>query len=512
MDKREILRRLQNILGEDYATDSPAVLAGYGYRNPAQPQAEMTDFAVIPGSTGDVRGVIGIANEYKLPVIPAGVGMISYDGSRGGILMDTYSRLDRIPEINAEDGYAVIEPGVTFGTLANALREHNCHFPFGSYPGSAAIVPHMMRNCGAWTMYCQAGGNEVIALEVVLGSGEVVRTGYAGLEEPDWSSPSPHGIMPDLKDVFIHTQGIMGVVTRASVRIFDRNQIRADPIGAFDSAWDAYRWVKKLSRAYLIEHGTIVNYNYIRWYRNHYESKDLREVNRRMSELVRRQQLASERPADGMPYTLVPLMMSGYDGELQAREKFAARAAGECGGRVLSASEEQEFIGETYLSEGYRPSFLEHLPMDPNVRMKFSLEMQGYISNVFVGPASELARAEPDMLKALDDGGIRWAEYYFNPADQARNGYLRMGTVTDPLLPEDERVAYQEKITAAMAEQRKRIPAKYNLHFFDSWQAYYGGDRIIPGSLELLRAIKRYCDPNGIMNPPLSGPLMGGGK
>ena len=92
--------------------------------------------------------------------------------------------------------------------------------------------------------------------------------------------------------------------------------------------------------------------------------------------------------------------------------------------------------------------------MDPNVRMKFSLEIQGYVSNVFVGAASELARAEPEMLKALDDGGITWAEYYFNPADQARNGYLRMGTVTDPLLSKKERFESQERIVEAMEKQR----------------------------------------------------------
>jgi len=211
---------------------------------------------------------------------------------------------------------------------------------------------------------------------------------------------------------------------------------------------------------------------------------------------------------DGGPYVVVPLIMSGYAGELEHRVAYAGTAAGEFGGRMLAEDEIMEIVGRDYWDRGFKVGLIEHMPMDENVKMKYSMMAEDYVSNVFVGRASEMARAEPDMVRTLCDAGFNWVEYYFQCADQARSAYLRIGSLVDPLLPDEERVARFRELQAALARQQDVVLKKYNLHPMQSSTVYYN-DGVIPGSCDLLQKIQRHCDPKGILNPRYQIPPAG---
>jgi hypothetical protein len=284
-----------------------------------------------------------------------------------------------------------------------------------------------------------------------------------------------------------------------SVRIFDKNEERALPVAAFDSAWDAFRYVSRLTRGHIIEHGAILNRDYIDWYRTHYEAPNA-EINEWMSRMLQNKTTPANRLPQGEPYSVVPLVMSGFKGELEYRVKYAGKAAGELGGRILSEQEVVDVVGRDYYERGIKVGLLDHLPMEENIKMKYSMMAEDYVSNVFVGRASEVARAEPEMVSILCDAGFNWVEYYFQCADQARSAYLRIGSLVDPKLPDEERAERFSELKGALAQQQKTILSKYRLHPMASWTAYYNNG-VIPGSHRLLESIQRHCDPKGIMNP-----------
>jgi len=171
------------------------------------------DAVVFVHTTDEVAKILVLANEEKFPVVPRGSGT-SLTGAAlpcmGGITLDL-SQMNQIKETNREDNYVVVEPGVICQTLNNALAP--THF-FPPDPASAAL-------CAIGGMIStNASGNRAIkygttkdylkALEVVLPSGEVIRTGSL---VPKFSTGY------DLNHLFCGAEGTLGVITEATLKI-----------------------------------------------------------------------------------------------------------------------------------------------------------------------------------------------------------------------------------------------------------------------------------------------------
>lgn len=178
--------------------------------------------AVIrPASTAEVIASVQVANEFRQPIYPFGRGQNWGLGSRlpvrdGCVLMDL-SRMNRIIEINAEGAYAVVEPGVTQRQLYEALVERNLPLIFnvtGSGADSSVLGNALDRGIG---YFCSKAGT-LSGLEVVLGTGEVLRTGYGHFANCTTTHIYRHGLGPGLDDVFV--QSNFGVVTQAGVALF----------------------------------------------------------------------------------------------------------------------------------------------------------------------------------------------------------------------------------------------------------------------------------------------------
>jgi glycolate oxidase len=171
------------------------------------------DAVVFAHTTDEVAKILALANEEKFPVVPRGSGT-SLTGAAlpcmGGITLDL-SQMNQIKEINREDYYVVVEPGVICQNLNNTLAP--THF-FPPDPASAAL-------CAIGGMIStNASGNRAIkygttkdylkALEVVLPSGEVIRTGSL---VPKFSTGY------DLTHLFCGAEGTLGVITEATLKI-----------------------------------------------------------------------------------------------------------------------------------------------------------------------------------------------------------------------------------------------------------------------------------------------------
>jgi D-lactate dehydrogenase (cytochrome) len=207
--RAELLRVLP---GEARVSTSPAVLEEHGrdltYHPPHPP-----DVVVLPESTAEVAAVLRVADELRIPVVPFGAGT-SLEGHvipvRGGISLDL-SRMDRVLEVRPGDLSATVQAGVMRSSLARAAGEHGLFFPVD--PGADATLGGMAATNASGTTTVRFGGmrTQVLALEVVLPGGDLIRTGSRAVK-------SSAGY--NLTALLVGSEGTLGVITELTVRLY----------------------------------------------------------------------------------------------------------------------------------------------------------------------------------------------------------------------------------------------------------------------------------------------------
>ncbi len=180
------------------------------------------DVVVFAESTADVSAVLKFANERKIPVTTRGAGYGYVGGCvpvHGGIVLSTV-RMDKILGMHPEDGVAIVQPGVITKTLQEAAHAVGWDYP--PDPASrkdCSIGGNIATNAGG--PRCLKYGvtrSYVLGLEVVLASGEILRTGGR-------LHKNKTGF--DLVGLFTGSEGMLGVVTEATLRLIPRPASRA---------------------------------------------------------------------------------------------------------------------------------------------------------------------------------------------------------------------------------------------------------------------------------------------
>jgi alkyldihydroxyacetonephosphate synthase len=171
------------------------------------------DLVVFAGSDEDVATVLRLANEHRVPVVPWGGGSGSQGGavlSEGGIALDV-NGLDRIVEIDETSLTVTAEAGVNGQRLEEELNERGLMLPH--YPASVdlATVGGYVAARGSGVLSTRYGKIEdlVLALRVVLPTGQLIET-----------VPVPrHAVGPELTQLFVGSEGTLGVITRATLAL-----------------------------------------------------------------------------------------------------------------------------------------------------------------------------------------------------------------------------------------------------------------------------------------------------
>ncbi|MEU5264765.1 FAD-binding oxidoreductase [Amycolatopsis sp. NPDC021455] len=180
--------------------------------------------AVLPAGVEEVQAVVRIANEFKVPLWTVSTGRnYGYGGASprvpGSILVNL-SRMNRVLEVDTELGYAVVEPGVRWFDLVDALEDHGGEW-WSSIPdlGWGSVIGNSLEYGRGHTRFGSHAEN-VVGMEVVLPNGEVMRTGMGAMEGNRAFHAYPFGFGPMVDGLFF--QSNMGIVTQIGWRLMKR--------------------------------------------------------------------------------------------------------------------------------------------------------------------------------------------------------------------------------------------------------------------------------------------------
>lgn len=179
--------------------------------------------AVIrPASTDELIAALRVIAREGLAVIPRGGGMSYTDGylpQREGAVTVDLLRMDRIVEVNAEDGYVTVECGATWRALHDALAPHGVRTPYwGPLSGQKATIGGALSQ---GSMFLGSGrygpaADSVIGLDVVLVDGTLLRLGSHANAR---GAPFFRQYGPDTMGMFLSDTGALGIKTRATFRL-----------------------------------------------------------------------------------------------------------------------------------------------------------------------------------------------------------------------------------------------------------------------------------------------------
>lgn len=202
---------LSAIVGRERVSVTDADRAQHAQDQSSHP-AHPPDVVVWPQTTVEVSSILRHANQTGTPVVAWGAGS-SLEGNpipvQGGIVLDL-QRMNQILEIHTSDFQVTVQAGVLYKDMNKALTRQGLFF--APDPGANASIGGMIANnaSGIRTVKYGATRDNVLALEVVLASGELIRTGSRSVKQSSGY---------DLTHLFVGSEGTLGIVTEATLQL-----------------------------------------------------------------------------------------------------------------------------------------------------------------------------------------------------------------------------------------------------------------------------------------------------
>ncbi|WP_439627757.1 FAD-binding oxidoreductase [Shinella sp.] len=226
----EALARLAERFGPRFQTGE-AIRTQHAHTTTYIP-AQLPDGVVFVETADEVKAVVALCAELKVPVIPFGTGS-SLEGQvnapNGGISID-FNNMKRVLEVNAEDLDCTVEPGITREELNTYLRDTGLFFPID--PGANASIGGMASTRASGTNAVRYGTmkDNVLAVTAVTATGEEIRTARRARK-------SSAGY--DLTRLFVGAEGTLGVLTSITLRLQGIPAVIAGGICGFPTLKDA---------------------------------------------------------------------------------------------------------------------------------------------------------------------------------------------------------------------------------------------------------------------------------
>lgn len=415
-------------------------------------RAPPPDAVAWPLSTAEVSAVLKICNEHLVPVVGWGAGT-SLEGHalavRGGLTLDL-TRMNRVIEVRAGDLLAIVQPGVTREDLNRELRATGLMFPID--PGANATLGGMAATRASGTTAVRYGTMRpnVLALEVVLADGRVIRTGSR-------AAKASNGY--DLTGLIVGSEGTLGIITELTLKLHGQPEDVAAGVCAFATLEDAVGCVAMTMQAGI----PMARIEFM-------DPMAMKAVNLHL----------------GSDYPLLPHLMVEFAGSPDA-----VRANAAAFGELAAEFAGQGFAWATSLDERNRLWAARHASYWATLKLRPGAT--GVVTDACV-PMTELpgqvAAADADMKAAGIMGDI---------VGHVGDGNFHTLMLVDP--GNADEIAQAKALARRMAERALAVGGTISgehgigLGKRGLMEAEHGA------AWQVMGAIKRALDPNGILNP-----------
>ncbi|MEK7714774.1 MAG: FAD-binding protein, partial [candidate division NC10 bacterium] len=225
--KAALRRELEAIVGRGAVLSDPDELLVYESDGLTLFRA-LADFVVFPTSAEHVAAIVRLANREGLPFVARGAGTGLSGGclpAEGGLVL-SMMRMNRVLEVDYENQFAVVEPGLVNLHLSAKVGPRGYYFaPDPTSQQACTIGGNIATNSGGpHTLKYGVTVNHVLGLEVVLPDGEIVWLGGKTRDSQGY----------DLAGVFVGSEGTFGIATKIAVRILKKPQAVKTVLAVFD--------------------------------------------------------------------------------------------------------------------------------------------------------------------------------------------------------------------------------------------------------------------------------------
>ncbi|PAT32377.1 2-hydroxy-acid oxidase [Vandammella animalimorsus] len=446
-----LLDALRQRFGEQLSTAS-AVREQHG-RDEGSIQAPPPDAVVFAQSRQDVADAVRLAHAHDTPVIAYGAGS-SLEGHllavQGGISIDV-SRMNQIVSIDAEDLTVTVQPGITRKQLNEAIKHTGLFFPID--PGADASIGGMAATRASGTNAVRYGTlrENVLALEVVLANGEIIRTGTR-------AKKSSAGY--DLTRLFVGSEGTLGIFTEVTLKLYPLPEAVSAAICSFPGIEQAVRTVIStiqlgvpIARVELLDGPTVALVN-------------------QHSKLTLREE------------PMLLMEFHGSPGSVQEQAQTVQEIAQEYGGQAFEWANTPE--ERTRLWTARHNAYFAGVQSRPGCRV---------ITTDACVPISRLADCLLASVQEAQESGMR----YFL-VGHVGDGNFHFGYLIDPNDPEERArgEALNHKLVARALSMDGTCTGEHGIgiHKMDFLSEETGA-----GAVAVMRSIKQALDPKNILNP-----------
>ena len=427
--------------GESLAPDAPRVFA-----------------VVRPRSTEEVGEVVRLAYRERFPVVPYGGGT-GVAGAvtplQGGVAVDM-KWMNRVLEISPADRTATVEAGIVLGDLNDALGREGFMLGHDPYSVPIATVGGAISTNGVGYRAAKYGpmGEQVLGLEVVLPNGETLTT-----------KSVPKSVGSSLHPLFIGAEGVLGVITRATLRVFRLPESRVFKSFSFARFEDGFNAMLEMF------------------------SLGLRPA---LIDVSEEPQYAAN-GADESTTVIMYLVFEGYAEEVEAQVTRTRSVCLASGGRDVGQGPAQHYWDTRHDSAyNYKERFLSGKPVERQTR---GWTRTTELPHVAI-PASKVLEFRNRCRQLAAERGLHVREYSLWTQPELFSAILVDVAMEERGEPGQLRQTSDEVLSLA---QDIGGSMEY-VHGVGTKLAHLA-ERELGSELETLRSIKAALDPHNIMNP-----------
>lgn len=236
----DVYERLVDRLGADQVLTGEGMSEDYGHDEALTAVHRLPDVVVRPRSTDDVVNVVGLAAELGVPLTArgSGTGLSGACIPRQGGIVVAFEQMNEIIEIDTDNHVAVVQPGVTLDQLDGRTVQTGLVYPVFPGENSASLGGNVATNAGGMrAVRYGVTRHQVLGVEAVLGTGEVIRTGGKFVKATTGY---------DLTQLIVGSEGTLAIVTEATLRLHPRQAHAATVLAPFRTIDEVARAVPRI--------------------------------------------------------------------------------------------------------------------------------------------------------------------------------------------------------------------------------------------------------------------------